>query len=77
MEREGGKNYKCYYSPTPAAQFFGLRRAGEVEFVIIARQGGWLGRGGVITKRHSSIECSTKGHEERSQDDHLAVLAPR
>lgn len=50
MEREGGggekKNYKCCYSPSPAAQFFGLRRAGEVEFVIIAREGGWLGGGG-------------------------------
>lgn len=34
------KNYKCRYSPSPAAQFSGLRRAGEVEFVIIAREGG-------------------------------------
>lgn len=42
MEREGEKNYKCCCSPTSAAQFFGLRRAGEVEFVIIASKGGRL-----------------------------------
>lgn len=54
MEREE-KNYKCSYSPTPAAQFAGLRRAGEVEFVIIARERG------AITKGHSSPECYTKG----------------
>lgn len=54
MEREE-KNYKCSYSPTPAAQFSGLRRAGEVEFVIIARERG------AITKGHSSPECYTKG----------------
>lgn len=54
MEREE-KNYKCSYSPTPAAQFSGLRRAGEVEFVIIARERG------AITKGHSSPECYTEG----------------
>lgn len=54
-----------------------------MEFVIIAREGGWVvgcvcvcGGGGTITKRHSSIECSTKGHEERSRSDHHAVVAP-
>lgn len=34
-------------------------------------------RRGVITKRHSSVECSTKGHEKRALGDHGAVLARR
>lgn len=50
--------------PLRTAQFSGLRRAGEVEFVIIAREGGWsvvVWGGGAITKGPSSPECYTEG----------------
>lgn len=69
MEREE-KNYKCSYSPTLAAQFSGLRRAGEVEFVIIARERG------AITKGHSSPECYTKGKRTGHEATIILFMLP-